>query len=214
MIKISQIRNEYTQSALDEQDLTVNPMDLFNKWLQEYINLPGVIEPTAFVLATVDAAQQPLQRVLLLKEINAASLGFYSNYHSNKGVQLAHQPKASMHFFWPQMQRQISLSGRVSKMPAAKSDEYFQSRPKGSQIGALASQQSQPLANRALLEAKVQQLEQQYADVDVLTRPEHWGGYELHPERIEFWQGRSNRLHDRFVYQLLAEKWQWQRLNP
>lgn len=212
-MKLSDIRKDYTQATLNREDLCAHPITQFKQWLDEYAALDP-LEPTAMVIATVDEQQRPWQRVLLLKGVDDKGLVFFSNYESNKGVQLFANPNASAHFFWPEMERQVSFIGKVVRTSREDSEMYFHSRPKGSQIGAWASEQSRPLASRDLLDEKVKQLEQTYANDEQLPVPEHWGGFRLVPERVEFWQGRSNRLHDRFEYVLENGEWGVSRLQP
>lgn len=205
-------RREYGLSALDESTLPGNPLDLFGLWLDEAIRqrLP---EPNAMALATVTPGGKPSARVVLLKEIDDGHFVFYSNYNSPKGKDLAATPYASLMFLWLELHRQVRVNGSVTKLPSRQSDRYFASRPRTSQISALASPQSQPIAGREVLEDKYKTLEKTYASGQI-QRPSYWGGYRLDPEEIEFWQGRENRLHDRIVYIRENADWIIQRLAP
>lgn len=212
-MKLSDIRQDYTQATLNKADLASHPIEQFKQWLEAYASIEP-LEPTAMTIATVDAEQRPWQRVLLLKAVDENGLVFFTNYESNKGQQLSANPYASAHFFWPEVERQVSFVGKVVRTSREKSEMYFHSRPKGSQIGAWASEQSRPLASRSVLDEKAKQLEQTYANDEQLPVPEHWGGFRLAPTRVEFWQGRSNRLHDRFEFVLENGEWGVSRLQP
>ena len=206
-------RKSYEMGALDDSFITQSPLLLLQTWFDDAFN-HKIDEPTAMNLATVDAQGRPHSRIVLLKQFDETGLVFYTNYASDKGEELAHNPFAALNFFWPQLERQIRIEGKVNKISAAASDRYFQSRPLDSQLGALVSEQSQVLANREAIEQKMAELQQRYAN-EAPTRPAHWGGYCLAPERIEFWQGRPNRLHDRINFTRHANgNWQGQRLSP
>jgi len=213
--ELADLRQSYTQRTLSEADVLPDAVRQFRQWLDEAVaaQLP---EPAALTLATVDAATgQPSQRVLLLKGLPAdAGFLFYTNYDSRKGHELAGQPRAALNFFWPGLERQVRVEGWVEKAPADVSTEYFQSRPRSSQVGAWASPQSAVIGSRAELEAREHEVESQFADQNPLPRPPHWGGYVLHPTRLEFWQGRPSRLHDRLVYERAGEGWKISRLAP
>ncbi|WP_276495883.1 pyridoxamine 5'-phosphate oxidase [Pontibacter litorisediminis] len=210
---IADIRVNYMKHALTEASVAAAPIDQFKTWLQEAIEAQ-VEEPTALVLSTVDAAGKPSARVVLLKGVDEQGFSFYTNYASRKGQELAQNPHASLTFFWPALERQVRIEGKVEKVQPEESEKYFHSRPKGSQIGAWASPQSQVIASREVLEQREKELSEQYADAELLPRPEHWGGYRLVPDYLEFWQGRPSRLHDRIVYELEGERWQIKRLAP
>jgi pyridoxamine 5'-phosphate oxidase len=206
-------RKSYEMGALDDRFIAHSPLLLLQTWFDDAFH-HQVDEPTAMNLATVDAQGRPHSRIVLLKQLDEAGLVFYTNYASDKGEELAHNPFAALNFFWPQLERQIRIEGRVAKISPEASDRYFQSRPLDSQLGALVSAQSQKLPNRDALEQKMAELKQQYAQ-SAPTRPTHWGGYCLAPERIEFWQGRPNRLHDRINFTRQTDgAWQGQRLSP
>lgn len=213
MAQLWDIRSAYTKGRLDEQQAAAHPFTQFHAWFEEY-RQSGQQDPNIMTLATVDAQGQPWARVVLLKSYDERGFVFYTNYGSFKGQQLAHNPQASLHFLWLSQERQIQIQGKVEKISVQESAAYFHSRPRLSQLGAWASKQSQPLDNR-------QQLDQQYAEVSArfaeqeIPLPEFWGGYLVKPQRLEFWQGGANRLHDRVEYVLDTQgEWHKQRLNP
>jgi pyridoxamine 5'-phosphate oxidase len=213
--ELADLRQTYAQRTLLETDVLPDAVQQFRQWLDEAIaaQLP---EPAALTLATVDAASgQPSTRVVLLKGLpdNAGFL-FYTNYDSRKGHELASQPLAALNFFWPGLERQVRVEGRVGLAPDDMSTAYFQSRPRSSQVGAWASPQSQPIGSRQELEAREHEVEARFENQTPLPRPPHWGGYVLHPQRIEFWQGRPSRLHDPLVYERVGEGWKISRLAP
>jgi pyridoxamine 5'-phosphate oxidase len=214
-LNLADIRKNYSRQELHEASVDPDPLLQFNTWLQEAIQA-GLPEPTAMVLATADQAGGPSARVVLLKGVNAEGFFFYTNYLSHKGLDMALNPAVALTFFWPELERQIRIEGLVTKASATASDEYFWSRPLGSQIGAWASPQSKPVANREQLEAANQEYEQKFAGLGKIPRPDHWGGYIVQPHLLEFWQGRPNRLHDRIVYTKDPESASWQisRLAP
>jgi len=213
--ELADLRQSYTQRTLSEADVLPDAVRQFRQWLDEAVaaQLP---EPAALTLATVEVATgQPSQRVLLLKGLPAdAGFLFYTNYDSRKGHELAGQPRAALNFFWPGLERQVRVEGWVEKAPADVSTEYFQRRPRSSQVGAWASPQSAVIGSREELEAREHAVESQFADQNPLPRPPHWGGYVLRPTRLEFWQGRPSRLHDRLVYERAGEGWKITRLAP
>jgi pyridoxamine 5'-phosphate oxidase len=212
MKNVADIRQNYTKGELHENAIAKNPFEQFSIWWQQALEKVEH-EVNAFTLATVNEKQQPQARIVLLKKITEHGFCFYTNYDSNKGNQLAANPNCTALFFWKELERQIRVVGMVQKLTEAESDEYFFSRPLGSQIGAWASPQSQPIANRQVLEEKEKQYTEQFAKQKI-TRPPHWGGYIIIPSYFEFWQGRSSRLHDRIIYQLENNEWIINRLAP
>ncbi|WP_310397863.1 pyridoxamine 5'-phosphate oxidase [Hymenobacter sp.] len=211
---LADLRKTYAQRTLAEADVLPNAMQQFRAWLDEAI-AAQLDEPTAFTLSTVAASGQPSARVVLLKGLpDDAGFLFYTNYDSRKGQELAGQPLAAVSFFWPGLERQVRAEGRVEKAPEALSTAYFQSRPRSSQVGAWASPQSQVIGSREELEAREADVADRFGAQDPLPRPPHWGGYVLRPHRLEFWQGRPSRLHDRIVYELEGGGWRRSRLAP
>jgi len=212
--ELASMRRSYAKQGLHEKDLVTEPHALFELWLEQAIKteLPPY-EANAMNLSTVDGSGQPHCRVLLLKDFSVEQgFVFFTNYHSAKGVEIEANPRASMTFFWPVLERQVRIEGVLEKIPAQQSDEYFYSRPLGSRIGAWASAQSRVIDSREQLEQEVLNVQQRFADQP--PRPEHWGGYALKPALFEFWQGRENRLHDRMRFTEQASGWLCQRLAP
>jgi pyridoxamine 5'-phosphate oxidase len=210
---IADIRKEYKLQTLSEKDLQQDPFAQFGKWWQEATH-SGVEEPNAMTLATASADAIPDARIVLLKGFGNRGFTFFTNYHSAKGKQLLANPRATLVFFWKELERQIRISGLVSFSPTAVSDEYFSSRPEGSRIGAWASPQSEAIESREWLEEKEKEYREAWTGRSI-ERPEHWGGYTVKPVSIEFWQGRPSRLHDRFRYSLQnSTSWKIERLAP
>ena len=210
---IADIRKEYKLQTLSEKDIHKDPFAQFEKWWQEAIH-SGVEEPNAMTLATASADAMPDARIVLLKGFDNRGFTFFTNYHSAKGQQLLENPRATLVFFWKELERQIRISGLVSLAPEAVSDEYFKSRPEGSRIGAWASPQSETIESREWLEEKEKEYREEWAGRSI-ERPEYWGGYTVKPISIEFWQGRPSRLHDRFRYSLQNNgSWKIERLAP
>ncbi len=206
------IRRDYAQGELSRKTLAEDPLVQFDGWLNQAIS-DNEADATAMSLATVNPEGQPAVRIVLLKGHDARGYIWYTSYNSQKGLDLAHNAKAALLFYWRESERQVRISGSVSQLPLAASQAYFQTRPKESQLSALASAQSQVVASRAELEARVEELKAQYVDSDVPLPPQ-WGGYLLAPQTYEFWQGRVGRLHDRFRYIKTADGWQIDRLQP
>ena len=235
-MSIADLRREYNLTGLRRSDLEADPIAQFKQWfdqaagtrtsgrvrkfcikLYKTVLMAGGAEPmdlTAMTLATADKEGRPSARIVLLKGVDQRGFVFYTNYDSRKGQELAENAQAALVFYWSDQEREVCVAGEVSKLPPAESDAYFNSRPRGSQLGAWASQQSAVVRDRAALEEKWNQMEAQYAGQQI-PRPPHWGGYVLSPARIEFWQGRPNRLHDRFRYTRQPDKtWRIERLSP
>ncbi|MFL5731223.1 MAG: pyridoxamine 5'-phosphate oxidase [Cytophagaceae bacterium] len=210
--KIAEIRKEYKYQQLTENNVNHNPFLQLKSWLDEAI-ASEVHEPTAMSLATVGKDHKPSSRIVLLKGLTETGLVFFTNYESKKGTELFQNPDAAILFFWPELERQVRVEGKVKRTSSEESTDYFRSRPKGSQIGALCSPQSQVIPDREFLEKKKSELEKKYSDTDV-PRPEHWGGYKLIPSMFEFWQGRESRLHDRLQFTLSETGWKIERLAP
>ena len=210
---LSQTREEYGELSLLEADMHPNPIEQFTFWFEQYTQL----EPAtcnAMVLSTVDADNHPDSRVVLLKELKDGEFVFYTNYHSTKGLQMQHNPFVALNFYWPQQVRQVRVLGTVRHVSAAHSDDYFYSRPIESQLSSIASHQSSVVDSRETLHAAYQDLLTEYQHSQHIVRPETWGGYAVNPHKIEFWQGRDNRLHDRIQYIYQDKNWMMQRLAP
>lgn len=206
------LRQEYSAAQLTEKDVDNDPITQFGKWFKAAVDAK-LYEPNVMTLATADRFGKPTARIVLLKSFDENGFVFYTNYESKKGQDLAENPQAALVFFWPELQRQVRIEGLVSKVDGQTSADYFHSRPVGSQIGALASPQSNVLDRRESLEDKVTELTKAYLGKEI-PRPLHWGGYLVEPTHLEFWQGRPSRLHDRIVYDLVDGSWIINRLAP
>ncbi|ROI00603.1 pyridoxamine 5'-phosphate oxidase [Chryseobacterium daecheongense] len=206
-------RKIYAKSQLIESEIKQNPLEQFRDWFLDASEDPSVSEANAMAISTVEEDGCPRTRMVLLKAYTHEGFIFYTNYDSKKGKAIERSHKACLHFFWPSLERQIIIKAELEKVAGNLSDGYFHSRPKGSQLGAAASPQSQVVPDRAFLEEKLKQLEKEYEGNEV-PRPANWGGYLAKPYEIEFWQGRPNRLHDRIVYQLEGFDWKISRLAP
>ena len=207
----AQLRQNYDQGALDEADVDADPFRQFAQWF-EAAHAAGLMEPNAMTLATADGRGRPSSRMVLLKGVDARGFTFFTNFESRKGRDLAANPRASLLFWWDKLHRQVRIEGAVEKIAAAEADDYFQSRPYGSRIGAAASPQSRVITSRADLEERFRSLEAEHPKTP--PRPAHWGGYRVVPDRFEFWQGRESRLHDRLVYEPEGQGWRIERLAP
>ena len=205
-------RTDYDKGTLNMADLDDNPWTTLESWVQQAV-AAGIQDPTAFHMTTLDRDGFPHGRVVLLRDTRQGELVFYTNYESEKGQDLLANPKAGATFFWPHADRQIRIRGTVTKVPAAESDAYFESRPVASKLGAWASDQSRVVASREDLDAQFQQAKSKFSD-GVVPRPPHWGGFALRPAVIEFWQGRPSRLHDRVKCVRTENDWDLTRLQP
>ena len=209
---IADIRRDYKLQSLLESDVTTNPIQQFTKWWQEAIN-SNIDEVNAMTLATSTIDGKPSARTVLLKDYDEQGFVFFTNYNSHKGKELNENPNAALVFFWKELERQIRIEGTVQKIETTKSDNYFNSRPISSRIGAWSSPQSEVIESREILEANEQNFIEKFGEV--IPRPAHWGGYIIQPNVIEFWQGRSSRLHDRLQYKLMENgAWKMERLAP
>ncbi|MFZ2907204.1 MAG: pyridoxamine 5'-phosphate oxidase [Cyclobacteriaceae bacterium] len=212
MNDLASIRQEYSKATLDTASVFPEPVQQFNKWFQEVVT-SKVPEPNAMNLATAIGGR-PTSRIVLLKGVEHGKFVFYTNYQSRKGKDLDENPACCLTFFWPELERQVRIEGVATRVDSSRSDEYFQSRPRGSQVGAWASPQSSMIQDRQLLEDREKKIEEKYKGLDKLPRPHQWGGYEVDPLMIEFWQGRPNRLHDRILYTKVDGVWKINRLAP
>eukprot|EP01029_Cantina_marsupialis_P031735 TRINITY_DN9211_c1_g1_i1.p1 TRINITY_DN9211_c1_g1~~TRINITY_DN9211_c1_g1_i1.p1 ORF type:complete len:213 (+),score=26.86 TRINITY_DN9211_c1_g1_i1:437-1075(+) len=212
MADLSKMRQEYTTKGLNEKDLFKDPFEQFEKWFNEALEAK-LIEPNAFTLSTVGKDLKPSQRTVLLKMYDKKGFTFFSNYNSKKSKHIDENPYISAHFAWLGLERQVRIEGEIRKIPKGESLKYFLSRPKGSQIGAWVSHQSQVVNSRTVLENKFDAMRKKFANGEI-PFPSFWGGYQIIPKYFEFWQGGLNRLHDRFVYELVDGSWKIYRLEP
>lgn len=211
---LSNYRKSYEKSALMESSVSDNPLELFQKWFHEVEKSGTTDEPNAMTISTLGLDGYPKSRIVLLKRFTHEGFIFYSNYKSEKGKAIASNPKVCLSFFWPAMERQVIIKGTATKIPENMSDGYFESRPIGSKLGAIVSEQSEVIPSREVLEVELKELEKKYEQKEI-PRPEYWGGYLVSPASIEFWQGRPNRLHDRLRYTLQEDyNWKIERLAP
>lgn len=215
MTSIADIREEYTLDSLLEAQMKASPIKQFELWFGQALK-SEVMEPNAMVLSTVSSEGRPSSRVVLLKDFDDSGFVFFTNYQSRKGRELDLNPVGSILFFWPELQRQIRIEGNIRRIPADQSTAYFQSRPRGNQLGAWASPQSEKVPDREFLEQKLEEMMQQFENQEQLPKPDHWGGYVLEPISMEFWQGRGSRMHDRIVYlqNPVDNTWNFHRLAP
>lgn len=211
-MSIADLRREYAHARLDESEVDPDPLAQFRRWFDD-ARRAKLLEPNAMTLATATPDGSPSARVVLLKGADELGFAFYTDYRSQKGRELEHNPRAALVFYWGELERQVRITGTVSRVAREESDAYFRTRPRGSRLGAWASEQSAVLPGRAALEARIRELAARHPDDDV-PLPPHWGGYRVRPETIEFWQGRENRLHDRVRYVRDGGGWRIQRLSP
>jgi len=210
---IADLRQDYTLQDLSETEVNSNPFVQFKEWFEQALST-DILEPNAMTVATTNTEGQPSARMVLLKDFDERGFVFYTNYNSHKAQELAENPQAALVFWWAQLQRQVRICGRVEKVSEIESDKYFYSRPFNSRLGAWASNQREVIENREVLEEQLEDLQQEYYNKDV-PRPSHWGGIRVIPTEIEFWQGRSSRLHDRLVYTRDYDySWKIERLSP
>ena len=214
MNDLSAYRKSYEINELTESSIPDNPVDLFQKWFHEIDAVNGVDETNAMTVATIGLDGFPKSRIVLLKQFNKNGFVFYTNYNSEKGKAIVKNPNICLSFFWEKLERQVIIKGIATKVSEAISDAYFESRPLGSQLGAIVSDQSEIIASRKILEHKLAELTLEFENKPIL-RPKNWGGFEVKPLEIEFWQGRPNRLHDRISYKIQADlSWKIDRLAP
>jgi pyridoxamine 5'-phosphate oxidase len=210
---IADLRKDYTLQGLSKTEVDPNPFIQFQKWFEQAVaaQLP---EPNAMTLATATPDGKPSARMVLLKDFDERGFAFFTNYNSHKGQELAENPQGSLVFWWAELERQVRISGRVEKVSQTESDNYFNVRPPSSRLGAWVSNQSEVIDSREVLEKRMQEFQRQYENQEI-TRPPHWGGLRVIPTEIEFWQGRSSRLHDRLLYTRLNDgSWKIERLSP
>ncbi len=212
---LADFRKEYTLNGLTREQLNENPFQQFELWFQQACDAQ-LLEPNAMSLATADKTGKPTQRIVLLKYFDYQGFVFFTNYESNKGKQIAENSQVSLLFFWLDLQRQVQINGKAEKISQAESFKYFTSRPRGSQLGAWCSQQSSVISSRQILELKFAEIKEKFANREI-PLPSDWGGFRVVPDSFQFWQGRENRLHDRFLYSCVDDsesKWDIQRLAP
>jgi pyridoxamine 5'-phosphate oxidase len=210
---MDELRKEYSKASLDISDVDKDPIGQFDKWFKEAL-AAGIPEPNAFTLSTISEGGRPSARIVLLKGLEQRQFVFYTNYQSQKGKELESNPACALTFFWPELERQVRVEGIAARVQESTSEQYFQSRPRASQVGAWASPQSSIIASRDILEAREREIEKKFEGLNLLPKPKQWGGFAITPIEIEFWQGRASRLHDRVVYYLTDEKWIIHRLAP
>jgi pyridoxamine 5'-phosphate oxidase len=209
---INHIRREMMGKPLSRADLNKNPLEQFAKWMEEAVNAQ-ILDPYAMCLSTVNTAGHPSSRIVYWRDVESDGFVFYTNYNSRKGIEIAANPYVSLNFHWSELDRQIRIEGPIRKVSTETSDKYWASRPRESRIGAWASAQSSIVSSPDQLQKSVEKLHEQFGEGDI-PRPAHWGGYVVEPERIEFWQGRPSRLHDRFVYIKSGDDWAMEQLSP
>lgn len=213
MSTLADARKEYSKATLDKASVTPGPIAQFEKWLAEATQAQ-VPEPNAMNLATISKGGRPSSRIVLLKGIENDCFVFYSNYQSSKGRDLEENPACALNFFWPELERQVRIEGIATRLSEDKATAYFQSRPRASQVGAWASPQSAVISDRTILEQRASEIDRKFAGQASLPKPKQWGGYQVEPFLVEFWQGRTSRLHDRIVYTKVETGWKVSRLAP
>jgi pyridoxamine 5'-phosphate oxidase len=209
---VADLRKEYTRAGLAESDVAADPIEQFRRWFDAALDA-GLHEPNAMTVATATRDGSPSARVVLLKGFDSRGFVFYTNYEGRKGRELEENPRAALLFYWGELERQVRIEGTVSRVSEEESDAYYASRPRGSRLGAWASEQSRTVEGRGVLEDRLGDLEAEYEGREV-PRPPFWGGYRVWPEVVEFWQGRENRVHDRIVYRRQGGGWEIERLQP
>lgn len=209
---VADLRKEYTRSGLSESDALADPTDQFRRWFDEALDA-DLHEPNAMTLATATPDGLPSARIVLLKGFDGRGFVFYTNYEGRKARELEQNPNCALVFYWGELERQVRVEGRAVRISEEESDAYFASRPRGSRLGAWVSEQSRSVEDRAALEYRLRDLEAEYEGREI-PRPQFWGGYLVEPERVEFWQGRENRLHDRLLYRCQDGAWRIERLQP
>lgn len=212
-MELEALRREYVRGGLTAADLAADPISQFRCWLAAAVEHDANEDPTAMTLATVGADGSPSQRMVLLKAFDDRGFVFFTNYGSRKATEIAANPRVSLHFAWLSLERQVIVRGAAERLSLAESARYFLSRPRDSQLAAWTSEQSRPIGSRKLLEQAFEQVKRRFADGEV-PLPSFWGGYRVAPQTVEFWQGRANRLHDRFLYDRTGEGWRVARLQP
>ena len=213
MASLADLRKEYSKAKLDIQTVAKEPIAQFERWFGESMEAQ-IPEPNAMNLATTSKIGRPASRIVLLKGIESGCFIFYSNYQSQKGKELDENPSCALNFFWPELERQVRIEGIAARVSEEKSTAYFQSRPRSSQVGAWASPQSVVISDRSILEERMKQIEKKFEGQATLPKPKQWGGYQVDPNLVEFWQGRASRLHDRIVYTRQDKDWKISRLAP
>jgi pyridoxamine 5'-phosphate oxidase len=211
-VDASSLRQEYTSAGLDKADVDPDPIVQFQEWFEKVIDA-DLHEPNAMIVSTASTDGKPSARTVLLKGYDERGFVFYTNYEGRKANEIEANPMCALLFYWGELERQVRIEGRASRLSGDESDAYFEGRPRGSRLGAWASEQSRPVEDRSVLEERVKALEAQYEGREI-PRPPFWGGYRVEPDTIEFWQGRENRLHDRLVYRREDGAWRIERLQP